>query len=70
MTIRLEQHQLSLYVDRSLPNCWVVRDGAGEFWIVPPGDQAWQRRQPYSLSEGSQLESVPGHYKYLLGIAG
>src|SRR4051812_49056969 len=26
MTIRPEQPQVSLYVDRSLPNCWIVRD--------------------------------------------
>jgi hypothetical protein len=68
--MRSEQHQLSLYVDRSLPNCWVVRDGAGDFWMVPAGDQAWERRQRYTLTEDAQLESVPGHYKYLLGIAG
>jgi hypothetical protein len=70
MTMRLEQTQVALYVDRNLPNCWVVRDGAGEFWMVPTGDQAWERRQPYTLTEDAHLESVPGHYKYLLGIAG
>jgi hypothetical protein len=58
-----------LYVDRSLPNCWIVRDGDGAFWFVPAGE-GWERRQPYTPSESSQLESVPGHYKYLLGLAG
>ena len=70
MTMRPEQAHLSLYVDRSLPSCWIVRDRAGDFWMVPSGDQAWERRQPYTLTEDAQLESVPGHYKYLLGIAG
>lgn len=67
--MRPEQPQLSLYVDRSQPSCWIVRDGAGDFWVVPTGDRAWERRQPYTLTEDAQLESIPGHYKYLLGIA-
>jgi hypothetical protein len=69
MIMQPELDQLSLYVDRDLPSCWIVRDRAGDFWMVPAGDKAWERRQPYSLTEGAQLESVPGHYKYLLGIA-
>ena len=68
--MRPEQVPLSLYVDRKLTNCWIVRDRTGEFWMVPAGDQAWERRQPYTLTEDAQLESIPGHYKYLLGIAG
>lgn len=70
MNMRTEQAPVSLYVDRSLPSCWIVRDRAGAFWMVPAGDEAWERRQPYTLTEDAQLESVPGHYKYLLGIAG
>jgi hypothetical protein len=61
---------VSLYVDRSLPSCLIVRDRAGDFWAVPTGDGGWDQRQPYTLTEDAQLESVPGHYKYLLGIAG
>ena len=68
MSTRPEQHPVSLYADRSLPTCWVVRDRAGAFWLVPVGDRAWERRQPYTLAEGAQLVSVPGHYTYLLGI--
>jgi hypothetical protein len=70
MAIRADQAQVSLYVDRRLPSCWIVRDQAGDFWMVPAGDQAWEHRQPYALTEDAQLESVPGHYRYLLGIAG
>jgi hypothetical protein len=47
-----------------------VRDKDGEFWMVPFGDQAWDRRQPYTLTADARLESIPGHYQYLLGIAG
>jgi hypothetical protein len=68
MTARPQQSRVELYVDRSLPTCWVVRDRDGAFWMVPVGDEAWQRRQPYTLTEDTQLETVPGHYTYLLGI--
>jgi hypothetical protein len=61
---------LSLYVDRNLPSYLIVRDGAGAFWMVESGEGAWDRRQPYTLKEDIQLESLPGHYRYLLGIAG
>jgi hypothetical protein len=70
MTQQHEQTPMSLYVDRSLPGCWIARDRAGDFWMVPAGNQGWARRQPYTLTEDAHLESVPGHYKYLLGIAG
>jgi len=64
-----ERPQLYLYVDRSLPSYLIVRDEIGAFWRVPCGDQAWERREPYTLTEDAQLESLPGHYKYLIGIA-
>lgn len=70
MIMRQDQSRVSLYVDRRLPDCWIVRDRAGAFWIVPAGERAWDRRQPYTLSEDAQLESVPSHYTSLLGIAG
>lgn len=69
MILQADRSRVSLYVDRNLPNCWIVRDGIGEFWMVPSKESAWDHRQPYTLTEGTQLESVPGHYKYMLGIA-
>ena len=68
MTSRTERHRVSLYADRSLPTCWVVRDRAGAFWLVPVGDRAWERREPYTFAEGAQLVSVPGHYTYCWGL--
>jgi hypothetical protein len=70
MGMQPDQPRLSLYVDRSQPSFWIVRDQAGDFWRVPAGDRGWDQRQPYTLTEGAQLEAVPGHYVYLLGIAG
>jgi hypothetical protein len=68
--MRPDHPQLALYVDRNLPSCWIVRDRDGEFWMVPAGDRAWDRREPYTPAEDAQLEAVPGHYRYMLEIAG
>lgn len=65
-----QQTAVALFVDRNQPSGWIVRDGAGDFWVVTPGERAWEGRQPYTVTEDSQLEAVPGHYKYVLGIAG
>ena len=70
MVTSASQIPFSIYVDRNLPHFWIVRDRAGDFWMVPSGDQAWQRRQPYALSQDANLEWVPGHYLYMLDIAG
>ena len=59
--------KVALFVDR-LSNQWVVRDPGGDFWIVPFGENGWDRRLPFELSEESQLESVPRHYIYLLDL--
>jgi len=68
--MRPERPHVDLYVDRDRPGCWIARDPAGRFWLVPAGDRGWDRRQPYTPEEDARLESVPGHYGYLLGIAG
>jgi hypothetical protein len=59
---------MSLYVDRGHPANWVVRDREGRFWIVPPGEDAWERRQPFRPTEESRLEAIPGHYMHMLGL--
>ena len=45
----------ALFVDRSCQQ-WVVRDAEGNFWIVPPGDNAWDGRQPFQVTEETELE--------------
>jgi hypothetical protein len=59
---------VSLFIDRSSPEFWVVRDPDGNFWLVPPVDSPWENRRPFFPSEGMELEPVPGHYKYLLEL--
>ena len=59
--------QVALYVDKTTQQ-WVVRDGEGNYWSLPPGENPWDGRQPFSVAEGTELEPVPGHYKYMLGL--
>jgi hypothetical protein len=58
---------VAVYVDRSSGQ-WVVRDSDGDLWALPPTAAPWADRQPFSPAEETELESVPGHYKYTLGI--
>jgi hypothetical protein len=58
---------LTIFVDRSSGQ-WIVRDADGNFWVIPPTNNPWDDRQPYSPVEESELEPVPGHYKYMLGL--
>lgn len=59
--------QLALYVDRSNQQ-WVVLDTEGNFWNMPSTENPWDQRQPFFPNEETELEPVPGHYKYLLGL--
>jgi hypothetical protein len=57
----------ALYVDRATRQ-WIVRDCEGNLWSLPSTDNPWDERQPFPLTEGTELEPVPGHYKYMLGL--
>lgn len=59
---------LGLYVDKMSPGNWIVRDRDGRFWIVPPGEDAWERRRPFQPTEEMELEAIPGHYMYMIGL--
>lgn len=65
MTLR--KQSVSIYVDRSSQQ-WIVQDPEGNFWSVPVVDQPWDHRQPFDLTDEIELEPVPGHYKYMLGL--
>jgi hypothetical protein len=58
---------LALYVDRSNQQ-WIVRDHDGNYWIVPAGQDAWDQRQPFYPTPDTELEPIPAHYKYTLGL--
>jgi hypothetical protein len=58
----------ALYVDRSTHQ-WIVLDRDGNFWIVPSEDEnPWNQRQPFTPTEETELEAVPGYYKDMLGV--
>jgi hypothetical protein len=65
LTVR--KHVVAIYVDRSTGR-WIVRDSDGNFWVLPATDNPWDDRQPFSPAEETELEPVPGHYKYMLGL--
>lgn len=66
--ITIENRRAGLFVDRACPQHWIVRDPEGNFWIVPPVENPWESRQPFEPTEETELEAVPGHYKYMLGL--
>jgi hypothetical protein len=66
LTIR--KNVAALFVDRSSQQ-WIVLDPDGDFWIVPSdSENPWDQRQPFTPTEETELEPVPGHYKYMLGL--
>ena len=58
----------AIFVDRACRKHWIVRDPEGNFWIVPPGVNAWDNRQPVEATAEMDLEPVPGHYSYMLDL--
>jgi len=36
--------------------------------LLPFTDNPWDDHQPFSPAEETELEPVPGHYKYILGL--
>jgi hypothetical protein len=65
--ITVKRRMMALFVERSFQK-WVVRDPDGNFWILPPVENAWDHREPFHPTEESELESVPGHYRYMLDL--
>ena len=65
LTVR--KHPVALYVDRSTQQ-WIVRDPEGNYWIVPSVENAWEHREPFDATKDTDLEPIPGHYKYMLGL--
>lgn len=65
LTVR--KHIVAIYVDRSTQQ-WIVRDSDGNLWTLPVTDNPWDDRQPFYPAEDTELEPVPGHYKYMLGL--
>jgi hypothetical protein len=58
---------MSIFVDKSRQQ-WIVRDPEGNFWMLPAVENPWEHREPFSPSDESDLEPIPGHYKYMLEL--
>jgi hypothetical protein len=58
---------VALFVDKTTRQ-WIVRDSEGNFWSLPSTNNPWDERQPFFPAEETELEPVPGHYKYMLGL--
>jgi hypothetical protein len=65
--LAISKQLVGLYVNRATQE-WIVRDPDGNFWVVPCVEDAWNRRQPFCLTEDTNLEPIPGHYKYLFHL--
>ena len=65
--LAVRKSAVAIYVDRATGQ-WIVRDPDGNFWVVPSGVNAWDQRQPFEPTDDSQLEPIPGHYRYLLEL--
>ena len=66
--LTLRKNVVNLYVDRPSQQ-WIVLDPEGNFWIVPSDEKnPWNQRQAFYPTEETELEPVPGHYKYMLGL--
>jgi hypothetical protein len=66
--ISTSNRHAGIFVDRSCTEHWIVRDPDGNFWIVPSVANAWEFRRPFEPTEATELESVPGHYRFMLGL--
>jgi len=67
MMLAVRKQVIALFVDRSTQQ-WIVRDPEGTLWMLPSGEDAWDRREPFLPTEETELEPIPGHYKYLLQL--
>jgi hypothetical protein len=65
LTVR--KQVVAIFVDRSTQQ-WIVRDADGSYWMLPVTESPWENRQPFTPTEDTELEPVPGHYKYMLGL--
>lgn len=65
--LTLRKSMAALFVDRTSRH-WIVRDPDGNFWLLPPDYDGWERRVPFQPDEDTDLEPVPGHYLGMLGL--
>ncbi|MCA8984931.1 MAG: hypothetical protein R3C12_18355 [Planctomycetaceae bacterium] len=65
--LMLNKRIVAIYVDKTNQQ-WIARDAEGKLWLIPVAEDAWKQRVPFTPTEKTELEPVPGHYKSLLGL--
>jgi len=65
--VAVRKQSVAIYVDRGSRQ-WIVRDPEGDFWTLPHTENPWDDRVPVTPTEDMELEPVPGHYRYMLGL--
>jgi hypothetical protein len=65
--LELGRPKVALFVEKRSRR-WIVRDPDGNYWMLPGGENPWDQRQPFQPTEQTELEPVPGHYRYMLGL--
>lgn len=65
--LAVRKQVVALFVDRATQQ-WIVRDPEGSMWLLPAGENAWDQRLPFEPTDQTDLEPIPGHYKYLLRL--
>jgi hypothetical protein len=65
--LAVRKQVVAIYVDRTSGQ-WIVRDSDGNLWILPTTDNPWENRRPFLPAEDTELEPIPGHYRYMLGL--
>ena len=58
---------MTLWVDKTTQQ-GIVRDPGSNVWGLRSIDNPWDKRQPFSSTEDTELPPVPRHHKYTLGL--
>ena len=58
----------AIFVHPTCTEHWIVRDPEGNFWMVPSVANAWEYRRPFCPTEETDLQPVPGHYRFMLDL--
>jgi len=58
----------AIFVDRTCTEHWIVRDPNGNYWIVPPVQNAWDSRKPFEPTVENELVPIPAHYRFMLDL--
>ena len=65
--VEVRKPGVTIFVTRSRGQ-WVIRDPNGNYWVVPSVEDPWEHREQYDPVDGTDLEPVPGHYRYLFKL--